>query len=223
MKGIVIVLVLGICMIGAPDRGLPAEERNVPLSEQLEGLAPGPRIAYLRHLLSTGRTDPDVFFQLGVAFHESATYDSALHYYAKAKEVDPGFTKAYVNMGVIYDESGQLLRALALFEGAAGIDSTDILAHSHAAFIRYQLEDYREAWSLLEQALRSGPDHPQPHFYLAIFFWENKIYREALREWEKVVDLDGDGYLAAKARENIIMLQNVLNAVNQSSEWKPQL
>ncbi|UCF05075.1 MAG: tetratricopeptide repeat protein [bacterium] len=223
MKGIVIVLMLVVSMIGAPDRKTPGEEQDVPLSEQLEGLAPEPRIAYLRHLLSTGSTGPDVFFQLGVAFHESAAYDSALHYYAKAKEVDPDYTKAYVNMGVIYDELGQLLRALTLFEGAADIDSTDILAHAHAAFIRYQLEDYREAWSLLEQALRMGPDHPQPHFYLAIFFWENKIYREALREWEKVVELDGDGYLAAKARENIIMLQKVLKTAKQSSDWKPQL
>jgi len=194
---------------------------DVPLSEQLRGLDPEPRIAYLRYLLETQSATFDILFQMGVAFHESEDWDSALYYYERAGETDSIYSKTYVNMGVIYDELGRLLEALTMFETAAGLRDDDILAHAHAGFMRYQLEDYEAAWNHLERALEIDPRHPQPHFYLAIFFWENRMYREALREWETVVELD-DGYLAGKARENIIMLQGALQSMDRPDGWEPE-
>jgi tetratricopeptide (TPR) repeat protein len=200
---------------------------EVPLGEQLRGLETGPRIAYLKYLLRTRGDDPEVYFQLGVSFHESSNPDSALWYYGKAAETDKKFSKAYVNMGVVYDEKGLQANALEMFEMAAEIDPSDLLAHAHAAFIRFQspapYKDYDKAWEHLSRALEIDPDHPQPRFYLAIFFWESKMYREALTEWEKVIEVDPSGYLAGKARENIIILQKALNAPTGSGGWQPEM
>jgi tetratricopeptide (TPR) repeat protein len=200
---------------------------EVLLDEQLRGLEPLPRIAYLRYLLRTKGEDPEVYFQLGVAFHESANPDSALWYYGKAARTDTQLSKAYVNMGVVYDEKGLQANALEMFEMAASINPSDVLAHAHAAFIRFlspePLGDDDKAWEHLSRALEIDPNHPQPHFYLAIFFWESRMYREALLEWERVIDIDPDGYLAGKARENIIILQKALNAPSGSGGWQPEM
>ncbi len=198
-----------------------AQEREIPLSQQIEGLGLEPRVAYLRYLLESGGRDPEVYFQLGVTFHENSQYDSAEVYYRSAIRADRKLSKAYVNLGVLYDEQGKLAEALAIFERALAVDPDDLLAFAHAGFIRFQIKDYETAWGYLRRAMEIDPGSPQAHFYLAIFFWESNMFREAMREWERVIDLEGEGYLAMKARENIVLLQKALNATNTPGDWKP--
>jgi len=215
-----------ICAIailpGAAWTQIPDTSGAVPLRAQLEGLAPAPRIAYLRYLLEQGVEDPEVLFQLGVAFHESNSPDSAIHYYLRAAEASDDYVKSYVNIGVLYDEQGKSAQALEMFEKAIKADPDDLLAHAHAAFIRFLFKDYTTAWEYLSRALEIDPDDPQSHFYLAIFFWESMMHREALIEWERVVALEPAGFLARKARENIVRLQKALNTPAGTGGWKPE-
>jgi tetratricopeptide (TPR) repeat protein len=219
MRTVVIMLAAVVCVVAGPAGaagGERAPREEIPLAEQLEGLAPEPRIAYLRYLLKTQGEDAEILFQLGVAFHELSRADSAIHFYERAVARDSLYTKAYVNMGVLYDDQGRIAKALHMFEEALRKNENDLLAYAHAAFIRFHLKDYATAWRYLDRALAIDPAHPQPHFYMAVFFWESGIYREAQREWERVVELDPDGYLAVKARENITQVQNVMNATAPS-------
>jgi len=207
-----------------PDVGREFSEHDsteIPIGVQLEGLPPTARIAYLKHLLETGEADSEILFQLGLAFHEDDSPDSAICYYGRAVAVDSSNSKALVNMGVLFDERGEKQRALLTYKKAARINPEDILAQAHAAFIHFQLGEYGSAWNSLSEANRLDPEHPQPHFYLAIFFWESGIYREAMSEWEKVIELDPDGYLSKKAQENISILQKALNAPPSYGGWKP--
>jgi tetratricopeptide (TPR) repeat protein len=217
------VLQIAVILLAVPCVSVrPYGGEEIPLRQQIDGLAPEPRIAYLEYLLRTNGPDPEVYFHLGVAYHEQELLDSALVYYGKAVEIDPAFSRALVNMGVIYDDRGRHNQALASFERAAAANPGDVLAHSHASYIRFLRNDYRSAWRHLSEALASDPDHPQARFYLAIFFWESGMYREALREWERVIELEPDGYLAARAQENIILLQKELNVPGGNRNEKPK-
>jgi tetratricopeptide (TPR) repeat protein len=204
---ILICLALPICGAMAQDS---VKADDVPLGIQLDGLDPASRIAYLRYLVGTGREEGEVYFQLGVAFHESQMPDSAEHYYIKAYQSDPDLAKAHVNLGVLYDGRGDVPRALVEFQVALSIDPDDILALSHAAFMQFLLGMHERADERISRAIELDPESPQPHFYLAIFFWESGIYREALREWERVIDIAPQSDLAARARENIALMQNAL-------------
>jgi len=186
----------------------PAQE--IPLAEQLEGLGPKPKIAYLRHLMENSGGGPELFFQIGLAFHESDMADSALYYYEKAVKADSGMFKAYVNMGVIHDNRGNVLPATKSYGKALQIKPGDVLANSHLALLLYEGKDYQRAMRHLDIALRNGPDNPQPHFYMAIFFWDSMMYREAIREWEKVIQLAESDYLAEKARQSIDMVRRAM-------------
>ncbi|MCX5752593.1 MAG: tetratricopeptide repeat protein [Candidatus Krumholzibacteria bacterium] len=208
------ICLLAICL----SRAAPVDSRAASPSDQdslgrvLEGLAPGPRIAYLNYLLESGRTDPEIYFQLGVAYYEGENSDSALHCYAKAVALSPSLSKAYVNMGVIFDGQNRRGEALRMFEKAVEANPKDLLAHAHAAYALFDSGEYEAAETHLSKAFAIDSLDPQPHFYLAIFFWESGMFRESLVEWEKVVSCAPGSDLAEKARENITILQHALLA-----------
>ena len=209
-----IVIAIVLSCIAAPLAPLQAQDSlradEVPLGVQLDGLDPSSRIAYLRYLMISGREEGEVYFQLGLAFHESDMPDSAEHYYKRAIEASPELSKAHVNLGVLYDTRGDASLALSEFQIALAIDPDDILALSHAAFLQFLLGRHVKAYEYISRAVELAPENPQPHFYLAIFFWESGIYREALSEWERVIELAPESGLADRARENITLMQNAL-------------
>lgn len=216
-----VFLVFSVVIISFPLRAL-CNDKTIGLVEELEGLPPDARIAYLKHLVSQGRDEADVYFQIAISYHGTGRVDSAITYYDLTINRDPQHFKAFVNLGVLYDDQGNILEAEKNFRLAVSVNPDDVLANSHLAFMVFQRKDYRNAWRYLSSALTAGPDHPQPHFYLAIFFWENRMYREALVEWKTVTELDPESYLGKKARENIVMLQKALNAPSPVGRWKPE-
>lgn len=197
-------------------------EGEVPLSEELEGLSPEARIAYLRYLLSSRGQDAEVHFQLAVAFHESDEADSALYHYQTALSIDPGMFKAYVNMGVLLDDRRRPDLALAMLRRALEIEPDDKLANAHTAYVLLMQKDFETAWRHLSRALRADSNDAQSRFYLAIFFYECGIYREALVEWEKVLELSPGSPLAREAERNISMLQRALTEAASSGEPIPE-
>ncbi len=194
----------------APGARESGSGEDIPLGVQLEGLAPDARITYLRYLLGSGRKDAEVYFQLGVAFHEADEPDSAETYYLKAIEASPDLSKAYVNLAVLYDGRGRKTAALAKFDEAVAINPEDLLALSHASLMHFQMKHYERSSDYIRRAIAVDPSHPQPHFYLAIFFWESGMYREAIREWQTVMDLDPNSALAASSSKNITLVQNAM-------------
>lgn len=218
MNGLRLIIAVALLVCGA---GRAGAQDGIPLADQLEGLEPAPRIAYLRHLMSQGRRDAELFFQLAVAFHEQGSIDSALACYDRTIGIDPRHFKALVNKGVLLDDMGNPQAAIQSFAMAAAVNPDDLLAHAHLAFLLHGRGDHQEAWRHLSRALDIDAGHPQARFYLAIFFWEARIYREAIREWEAVIEAEPDGFLAQKARENILLLQKALNAPSPAGGWEP--
>ncbi len=206
----IFLLVMLLHGAGGPAAQETGETKEPPLGVQLEGLSAEARITYLRYLMESGKRDGETYFQLAVAFHESAAPDSAEFYYLKAIESSPDLSKAYVNLAVLYDDQGKKTHALAKFEEAIAVNPEDLLALSHASLMNFQMGNFSRASDYISRAIAADPDHPQPHYYLAIYFWESGIYREALREWQLVVDLDPEGQLAGRARENITLVQNAM-------------
>ncbi|MFO7914933.1 MAG: tetratricopeptide repeat protein [Candidatus Krumholzibacteriales bacterium] len=187
-----------------------AAQERIPLDKKLEGLDPRPRISYLKYVLEDEGGGGDLFFHLGVAFHELGEADSAIHYYQRAVREDSAMFKAFVNMGILYDEDNIMMKAVENYKKALEIRPDDVLANTHLGSLFYRNEVFDLGVSYLMRALESDPSNPQPHYYLGSFFADSGIYREALREWRKVIKLEPGGYLASRARKNIEMIENAM-------------
>ena len=71
-------------------------------------------------------------------------------------------------------------------------------------------KEYRRAQLACEEALGNWPNEPRLHFYLAWAFEMQGMTREAILEYVKVVEIDGDQ--AAEALERASQLADVLDA-----------
>ena len=184
--------------------------QEIPLDQQLDGLTPKPRIAYLKYLIKEKGGDSDIYFHLGLAYQEKMESDSAISYYEKAIAEDSTMFKVFTNMGVLHDNMGNYLGAIRNYRKALELKPHAVLPNSHIAHLYYRMDNYDTAIEYLTKALRNNPEHPQPHFYLAIFFWDSLMYQEAINEWEMVVKLAPEDYLAQKAKENIVMVKKIM-------------
>ena len=196
--------------------------QELSLGQQLEGLEPKPRIAYLKYLIEEKGGNPNIYFHLGLAFQEDAKGDSAVYYYERAVAEDSTMFKAFANMGIVYDNMGNFLKSSENYRKAIEIKPDAVLPNSHIAHLYYRMGNYNRAIKYLMKAMRNNPGHPQPHFYLAIFFWDSMMYREAISEWKEVLKLAPEDYLAQSAKENIAMVKRVMQSSSLPKTEQPR-
>jgi hypothetical protein len=60
--------------------------------------------------------------------------------------------------------------------------------------------------------LEHDPASALAPYNLAIMFAESKMYREALREWELAVKHEPESDIGQRSRENIKIVQDLMNA-----------
>jgi tetratricopeptide (TPR) repeat protein len=180
------------------------------LSEQLEGKSPEERIGYLRNLIDRGGADAEVHFQMGNAFYSTGEMDSCIAHLVRATELDAGYAKAWVNLGIAYDTKGAVGQARYAYESAIEINPQDVLAYCHLGFNYFSRGEKDRAIELYTKALEIDPRSAQGHYNLGLAFAEARIFAEALREWNLVIELEPDGDLGRVARENVGLIEAYL-------------
>ena len=72
--------------------------------------------------------DPEVTYYYAYNLERLRKYDAALHYYQKVIELDPNYAKAYMGMGDMYRELGQLDKAIGSYEKGLSLDPDNVWA-----------------------------------------------------------------------------------------------
>ena len=186
-----------------------ASDDSSALAERLRALKPAEQLELLRGIEAEGHADAEVYFRMGNAFYSLEALDSAIVYYGEALEVDSTYVKAWVNLGLAYDGSRQAAAAQRAFEEALAVAPEDVLALCHLGFTYFNRGQVDRAIDYYMQALRIDPESAQAHYNLGLAFADARIFPEALREWEKVIELD-DGQLGKTAAENVGLIHTYM-------------
>lgn len=191
----------------------PREEGRLSgLTDRLSTLSPLEQVSYLESLLKNDAADARVHFYMGNAFYALENYDSAVVHYQSAVDIEPDYSKAYVNMGIAFDAQRQASRASWAYEKAIENNPKDVLAYCHLGFNLFNRGKIAEAVSNYQTALAIDPDCAQAHYNLGLAFANAKIFKEALLEWTRVIELDPDGELGKIAAENVELIRTYLEA-----------
>jgi len=192
---------------------------------QIAGGEP-PQNAFANFLLGNGFYDSasDSAIYGGWSNPEArALLDSAEVYFSLAVAQDSTFIEPMVNLGSVWDDRAQetssrkdyeerMAEADRFYTMALAVDPTDEKARCNLGSLYLRQRKSGEALAEFNKVLEYHPESPLAHYNLAIMFAEAKIYREALNEWELASKYDPDGDIGDRSRENIKIVNDLMNA-----------
>jgi tetratricopeptide (TPR) repeat protein len=145
-------------------------------------------------------------YELANALHDSGKKHEALLHYDKAVSIKSDYLEAMVNRGAVLNELGRIDDAMASFEQALSVNPRDPRALLNLGNSLYALKRYDDALTRYHQALDSDSTFAEGHYYIGIAFADAGIYREAIREWRKVIKIAPNSELARNAKDNMEVL-----------------
>ena len=107
----------------------------------------------INEVIKKDPTNPDLYYNLGVASAKNDEKEAALNYYTKAIELNPNYTEALINKAqLILDGESEIVKEMnALGTSNADYDKYDLLKER-------KNDLYREALPYLESASKLRPD-----------------------------------------------------------------
>jgi serine/threonine protein kinase/Tfp pilus assembly protein PilF len=100
------------------------------------------------------RPDAGALNALGTEALAVLEYDSAIAYFEQALEHDPDYAAAYFNLGVAYEERGDLLAARDAYQNAVRIDSTLLLARYRLAALLLDVGEVNDGFQTVDEGVR---------------------------------------------------------------------
>lgn len=141
------------------------------------------------------------FFLAGLRYEETGgPSDKAIRAYQKAIEINPDAVGAYINLGTIYYNLGQLEAAESCYQSALSIDPGYGLVHFNLGNVADEKNDWQTARQFYEEAIRRDPAYPDPHYNLALVYEKLGFHGKARQQWLRYLKHDRQSQWASYAR-----------------------
>ena len=153
--------------------------------------------------------------------HAKALLDTAQGWYEAAIAADSNFVEAYVNLGSLWDDRADMMATRAerderiatargLYERALALRPTDEKARCNLGSLYKRQNNFERAMQEYLAVLAHNSKRELAHYNLAILFATQKIYREAIREFELAVKYDPHGDIGERSSDNIRIIRDLM-------------
>jgi spermidine synthase len=126
------------------------------------------------------------------SFKTAGNLNEAVRRYKQALEIDPHWTEALIQLGIVYYEMGTYNQAITttkrVIEMAPGFVRAYITLG--AAYIDNRM--YDDAIITLKKAVKINPDYPPLHYNLGVAYTKSGMFGEAVSELKKTIKLVPD-------------------------------
>ena len=199
--------------LGRPQRASEFWGRVLDLNPNYDGAAYFLELAQLQ--VQWGIPAANAFVE-GQRRYGQADLVGAAESFSAATESNPDFLSAWEWAARSYQEAGQPAQAIGYWDGVLqrnpgddrALDARNLAAEQLAygveagrAFVEanaaYEVADYARAETLLTQAVTANPGFAKAWFSLGRVYFEQADFEEAVRTWERAVELEpnNDEYL----------------------------
>ncbi len=117
--------------------------------------------------------------------------------YRQAIEMNPNYATARHWYAVYLGSMGRVDEGLAQIRMARELDPLSIIISTAMGRIYLNGRRYDEAIEQLRKTLDEEPDFAEAHFQLALAFEGKRMYEDAVREFQKYIELSGDRTMTA--------------------------
>lgn len=132
---------------------------------------------------------PEVFYNLGLSFHNVGNFKSALFSYRKAIELKPNYAEAHCNLGVSFSELGDFKEALVCYQKTIEIDPKYAGAYYNLGNIYREKEQWSLAIDNYNRAIDIKPDYAEAHYHLGIVYSKKGCEEKSLNLFRRTLKL----------------------------------
>jgi tetratricopeptide (TPR) repeat protein len=148
-------------------------------------------------------------FARGVALEEdSRMLPQAIEAYNRVLELDPHHAPAQINLGTLYYNRSDFVKAEEYYRQAIESDPRYALAYFDLGNVLDETGRLKEAISCYQTAIMLAPTYADAHYNVALAFEKLKQPRKALSHWQAYIKLDTSGPWHNHARQQA---QKILN------------
>jgi tetratricopeptide (TPR) repeat protein len=162
-------------------------------------------IDYLNDALSY-QDDPEVYYQLGLAYVQQEEYTQALEPLNQAKTLDASLSSVYILLAEVYEQTNKLEKALEEIEEGINFNEVNIEFYFKAADIATKLNDYEKAEIYYERAMEIEPGNDRTIIKYARFQNYMGNYEDVIELFEQAAEttrqLPEALWLLASAKNN---------------------
>lgn len=173
---------------------------------KIEPRPPKERIEAYEKLLGVEKDSMELLFKLGNAYYDAEMGEMAAAFYRRSVAAG-GDAKVIVNLAFVLDDLGKRGEADGAYrDGIRRLPKDALLLAFYGDFLAAGPDTaaaFAAATAAYRQALDLDEKCAEAHFGLGNLFAEAGIYKEAIREWERVLAIDEKHRLATRAKANI--------------------
>jgi cytochrome c-type biogenesis protein CcmH/NrfG len=164
-------------------------------------------LGLLEKAVARDSSKTDNLYRLGVMYLDRDRPAEAITVLDKVYAKRPKDLRVLVNLGAAHDARGHGDLAQRLYREALEVAPGDSVASCRLASSLYAGGKQPEAIDLLRSVIEHSPRSFCAYFTLGVAFADAGIYRDAIRMWQKVVELAPTSPEAISAQESIAVLQ----------------
>lgn len=149
-------------------------------------------ISALQNVLAPCPGNALLYYTLGYYYLSGQDYNNAEINLNKSILADPQFYYAYKLLSDIYLKKGNIEKTIFFAQKAVFLNSKDASNQNELGLLLMRLERYAEALPYLKEAVYLNPNNLDYLYSLASVYRDNKMYKQAIVEYEKLVILKDD-------------------------------
>jgi len=149
------------------------------------------------------------YFRLGYAFYSKGEYEQAIEYFISSTEYDPDLLETHLYLVQIYYDMGEIGLSLDECEEVLRIDPQNkeiswfikkneqsqkygrkAYEDYERGYLSYKNGNFEEAVSYFKSSILANPNFKEPHYYLAISYYQMGDLDNSISQWEEVIRID---------------------------------
>lgn len=171
----------------------------------------------LREAIGSGASYADLYYILGLIYHQWGKLHRAVEYFEKATGLNPAYTEALLSLSITYNDMGRYEEAKDAYQRASqsvsrtGDPTRGGLFRGKIANLHAELGELYRALGQTEdaiqeyrKALKAAPEYPDLHVRMAVALREAGRMEEGLEETERILAIRQDN-VPARIQQGILL------------------
>jgi Tfp pilus assembly protein PilF len=149
-------------------------------------------------------------FNLGVQCYNQREFLKAIQSYQKVIELNPTYIEAYNNLGLVYQEIGDLNRAFGAYQKSIEINPQYEKGYNNLGILFYLKGRNEEALESFQKALTINPNNIESHINLGVLYKKQGQMNKAIESYQQALDINP---LHRETHYNIALLYEQLENI----------